>query len=417
MASEPTKAEPVDDEQNQSGDAGTGPLPLEGVKVLDLSRVFAGPVAGRVLSDLGADVVKVEPPEGDITRLWGRKAAGLSTYFVQQNAGKRNISIDLRQPGGPDLVADLAAEADVLLENFRPGVMAKYGLDWETLKERNPGLVMLSISGFGQDGADAGRAAYAAVVHAETGLIEHDRLDDPLDLSFSAADVLSGMHGVIGVMAALRVKDMTGIGQHVDVAMVDAMTFSSDRIVASLDGRMHDQQNGEVWKTAGGPVVVPGGLKWVWHQMSKIHGLVDPTPEGGELAEKLANRRRVVTDYLCSLADRDAVVAVLDEAGLAWGEVREMESVLEAPAIKHRNTVAQVDNRAGDTRPVIRTPYVMSMSDTREVGPPSFRGEHNHEVLSEWLKIDGGTVDRLMSAEVVLQDEWADGSGFAPADD
>ena len=391
-------------------ESAAGPLPLSGIKVLDLSRVFAGPVAGRVLSDLGADVVKVEPPEGDITRLWGFKAAGLSTYYTQQNCGKRNISIDLRQPGGPELVADLAAEADVLVENFRPGVMARYGLDWDSVSARNPGLVMLSISGFGQDGPDAGRAAYAAVIHAETGLVEHSTRDNPLDVSFSAADVLSGMHGVIGVMAALRVKDMTGLGQHVDLAMVDAMAFSSDRSVASLDGRLHEQQNGELWETSAGPVMIPGGLKWVWHQMSTVHGLVDPTPKDGELAEKLANRRRITTEYLCSLPDRAAVLAVLDDAGLAWGEVREMESVIDAPAIRHRDTVARIDDRAGSTRPVIRTPYRMSMTDTRSVGPASFRGEHNHEVLAEWLGADRGTVDRLMSERVMLQDEWADGT-------
>lgn len=387
-----------------------GPLPLAGVKVLDLSRVFAGPVAGRVLSDLGADVVKVEPPEGDITRLWGFKAAGLSTYFTQQNAGKRNVSIDLRAPGGPELVADLAAEADVMIENFRPGVMARYGLDWDSISPRNPALVMLSISGFGQDGPDAGRAAYAAVIHAETGLIEHSARENPLDVSFSAADVLSGMHGVIGVMAALRVRDLTGIGQHVDVAMVDAMTFSSDKVVASLDGRLHEQQNGEVWQTAAGPVVIPGGLKWVWHQMSEVHGLVDPTPKDGELAEKLASRRRITTEFLCSLADRDAVVAALDAAGLAWGEVRELKAVIEAPAIEHRETIAHVDDRAGSTRPVVKTPYRMSRTNTREVGPASFRGEHNHEVLSEWLNVDRGTVDRLMADNILLQDEWADGT-------
>ena len=387
-----------------------GPLPLEGVKVLDLSRVFAGPVAGRVLSDLGADVVKVEPPEGDITRLWGSKAAGLSTYFTQQNCGKRNISVDLRTPGGPELVADLAAEADVLIENFRPGVMKKYGLDWDAVSTRNPSLVMLSISGFGQDGPDAGRAAYAAVVHAETGLIEHELRDDPLDVSFSAADVLSGMHGVIGVMAALRVKDMTGVGQHVDVAMVDAMAFSSDKIVASLDGRLHEQQNGEVWETASGPVVIPGGLKWVWHQMSEVHGLTDPTPKDGELAVKLASRRRIVTDFLCSLPNRDAVVGALDAAGLAWGEIREMSSVLEAPTIEHRETVAHIDDRVGGTRPVVKTPYKMSVSNTRTVGPASYRGEHNTEVMADWLQVDRGTVKRLEEDSVLLQDEWADGS-------
>lgn len=386
--------------------AETAPRPLAGVRVLDLSRVFAGPVAGRILNDLGAEVVKVEPPEGDITRLWGFKWAGQSTYFVQQNAGKRNISIDLRAPGGPELVADLAAEADVVVENFRPGVMARYGLDWDSLSARHPGLVMLSISGFGQDGPDAQRAAYAAVVHAETGVIEYTERDEPLDVSFAAADVLSGMHGVIGLLAALRVKDLTGIGQHIDLAMVDAMAFSSDKIVASLDGRLHEQQNGEVWETAAGPFVIPGGLKWVWHQMSEVHGLVDPTPKDGELDVKLASRRRIVTEFLCSLADRSAVIDVFESAGLAWGEVRELGAVLESPTIQHRQTVAHIDNRAGGTRPVIRSPYVMSASATRQVGPASMRGEHNADVLQEWLGVDGAMVDRLHADGILVTDEW-----------
>ena len=261
----------------------TGPRPLDGVKVLDLSRVFAGPVAGRVLADLGADVVKVEPPEGDITRLWGRKAAGLSTYFVQQNCGKRNISVDLRTAGGPELVADLAAGADIVVENFRPGVVARYGLDYETLAERNPGLVMVSISGFGQDGPESQRMAYAPIVHAEAGLIPHGEGDTTGDMSFSAADVLSGLHGVIGVLAALRVRDQTGVGQHVDVAMIDAMAFSRDAIVSSLDDRFVPRQPGIVWETASGPIMVAGDLKWMWHQMSKIHGLVDGSPPDADV--------------------------------------------------------------------------------------------------------------------------------------
>lgn len=393
---------------SESGDR--GPLPLSGVKVLDLSRVFAGPVAGRVLSDLGADVVKVEPPEGDITRLWGFKTAGLSTYYTQQNCGKRNISIDLRSAGGPELVRDLAAKADVVIENFRPGVMKRHGLDYETLKQRNDRVIMLSISGFGQDGPDAGRAAYAAVIHAETGLIEHGRQEDPQDVSFAAADVLSGMHGVVGVLAALRVRDTVGLGQHVDLAMVDAMSFSSDKIVSSLDGRLHEQQNGEVWDTASGPVVIPGGLKWVWHQVSNVHGLVDPTPKGAELDAKLVSRRRIVTEFLCSLPDRAAVMAALDDAGLAWGEVRELGAVLEAPTIEHRGTVAHIDDRAGGTRPVIRTPYKMSVTDTRSVGPAAFRGEHNDEVLADWLGVEDGSTERLQTEGVLQQDEWADGS-------
>src|SRR5262245_36342722 len=142
--------------------------PLDGLRVLDMSRVLAGPYVGRMLADLGADVVKVEPPEGDVTRKWGRVTGGLSGYYTQQNVGKRDVCIDLRAPGGPELVRELASAADVVVENFRPGVMAQYGLDYATLSARNPRLVMLSISGYGQIGPEARRPSYAAVVHAES---------------------------------------------------------------------------------------------------------------------------------------------------------------------------------------------------------------------------------------------------------
>jgi crotonobetainyl-CoA:carnitine CoA-transferase CaiB-like acyl-CoA transferase len=394
-----------------------GQRPLSGVKVLDLSRVFAGPVAGRVLADLGADVVKVEPPEGDITRLWGTTAAGLSTYFVQQNSGKRNICIDLRAEGGPELVADLAAEADVVLENFRPGVLARYGLDYPTLAARNPGLVMASISGFGQDGPESQRMAYAPIVHAEVGLIGHREGETTGDLSFSAADVLSGLHGVIGLLAALRVRDQTGIGQHVDVAMVDAMAFSSDAIISSLDDQPRGRQAGNVWETAAGPVMVAGDLKWMWHQMSTVHGLQDPTPSDAPVREKVLSRRRLITEHLCALADREAVVRCLDEAGLAWGELRSFGSVLDTPTTRHRQTVVSVDDRQGGTRPVVGSPYHLSRSGRGRVGPPAFRGEHNDEVLGQWLGLDGGTARRLASDGILQRDEWAaGGSGVERGD-
>src|SRR5437899_802235 len=143
------------------------PHPLGGVRVLDLSRFIAGPFAGRLLADLGADVVKVEPPSGDVTRLFGVVRGGLSGLYFQQNAGKRNVCIDLKEPGGVELVASLAARADVVIENFRPGVLAKLGLGYDALATKNPALIMLSISGFGQEGPEADRQAYAPIIHAE----------------------------------------------------------------------------------------------------------------------------------------------------------------------------------------------------------------------------------------------------------
>jgi crotonobetainyl-CoA:carnitine CoA-transferase CaiB-like acyl-CoA transferase len=378
--------------------------PLDGVKILDLTRVFAGPIAGRTLSDLGADVVKVEPPDGDVTRLWGRKTAGLSTYFTQQNCGKRNVCIDLTTEGGPELVARLAERADVLIENFRPGVMTKFGLDWGALSVRNPDLIMLSISGFGQDGPESQRAAYASIVHAEAGILPPPVGDEvPLDLDLSAADVLSGLHGVIAVLAALRARDAGGSGQYIDMAMMDAMTYSADIIINSLDGGRRDEAiNGEVWRTADGPKMVPGGLRWIWHQLSNTAGLIDTTPADADIADKIASRRRIITEHLCGLPDRAAVIATFDAANLAWADVRDCGEVLESPTLVHRKTVVDVDDRAGGTRQVIRNPYRMSGTDLSDIGVAAFRGEHNAEVLDEWLGITPEGIEALGA------DEWAD---------
>ena len=390
----------------------TAPQPLAGIKVLDLSRVFAGPVCGRVLSDLGAEVVKVEPPEGDVTRLWGRKAAGLSTYFVQQNVGKQNICIDLRADGGPELVRDLVAQVDIVVENFRPGVMAKYGIDYDSLKAIKPDLVMVSISGFGQEGPESQRAAYAAILHGEAGAIDMSKgVADAHDVSFSAADVLSGLHGVIGLLAALRVRDQTGIGQHIDIAMMDVMTFSSDASQSILDDAGHEPRGAQLFEATGGPILLAGETKWFWHQLSKIHGLVDPGSSERPVTQKKADRQQIINDWMLSFPDRPALIAALDEANLAWGNLRNLGDVLESPTLKHRETVATIDNRDGADRPVVRSPYSMSASDTRDPGSIALRGEHNYDVLSEWLDMSLTDIDQLVDNNVLLSDEWADALG------
>ncbi|MFI5306303.1 MAG: CaiB/BaiF CoA transferase family protein, partial [Polyangiales bacterium] len=213
--------------------------PLQGLRVLDLSRVLAGPYVGRMLADLGADVVKVEPPEGDVTRKWGKVRAGLSGYYTQQNAGKRDVCIDLRAAGGPDLVRRLVERADVVIENFRPGVMAQHGLDFERLHERNPRLVMLSISGFGQSGPEATRPAYASVVQAESGVVHRQAAltgSPPADPRISIADMNAALHGLVGLLAALLLRTRTGLGQHLDISMLESMLATDDYVHLALDG-------------------------------------------------------------------------------------------------------------------------------------------------------------------------------------
>ncbi|MDZ7685128.1 MAG: CaiB/BaiF CoA-transferase family protein [Gammaproteobacteria bacterium] len=213
-----------------------------------------------MLADLGAEVVKVEPPDRDVTRRWGKEVGGIAGYYNQQNAGKRNISIDLTRQSGQALLKRLVGEADILIENFRPGVMARLGIDYATLKAENPGIIMLSISGFGQDGPEAGRAAYAPIIHAETGAIyrQAERAGcHPVEMCMSFADTNAGLHGLVGVLAALHLRNRTGVGQHLDIAMVDAMLATDDHAHCRLDGS--EVQNGasEVWEATGGPSLSP----------------------------------------------------------------------------------------------------------------------------------------------------------------
>ena len=237
------------------------PRPLDGLKVLDLSRVLAGPFAGRMLCDLGADVVKVEPPAGDLTRLWGALIGGVPGYYSQQNAGKRCICVDLAKAAGGDIVRRLAARADLVIENFRPGVMTRLGLDYETLRALREDVVLLSISGFGQDGPEAQRPAYAAAIHAEAGLVRRQARDGrpPADIQMSVADTNASLHGLVAALAALRLRDRTGLGQHIDVAMIDAMLVTDDQLHYGLEDSRHTAPAlSDIWRTGAGDVLIAG---------------------------------------------------------------------------------------------------------------------------------------------------------------
>jgi CoA:oxalate CoA-transferase len=381
--------------------------PLHGVRVLDLSRVLAGPFAGRVLADLGADVVKVEPPEGDITRLWGKVVNGLSGYYTQQNVGKRNVSVDLNSPGGPPLVADLAAAADVVIENFRPGVLRRFDLDWEHLSARNPRLVMLSISGFGQHGPESSRPAYAPVVHAEGGLVARQAEMDgtrPLDQIISTADILASLHGLVGLLAALLMSRQTGHGQHVDVAMLHALCFSDDLAHFALDDVEAVRPGGEVWETASGPIMISGAFQWVWKALSLHHGLTDGCGPDTVLADKIRARRDAVATFMRNLPDRETLAAALGTAGLAWGEVRSGPEVLASATLAARGAICEVDDRGSSVRRVMDSPYRFSDAASGLHGVAPYRGEHNAQVLSEWLDADVAAIRALEDGGVLVRE-------------
>lgn len=377
--------------------------PLAGLRVLDLSRVLAGPFAGRMLADLGADVVKVEPPEGDVTRLWGAKINGVAGYFNQQNAGKRGMCIDLSTPVGVELVKALAAKADVLIENFRPDVMGRLGLGYPVLRERNPALIMLSISGFGAAGPESRRAAYAPIIHGESGLVARQARFSQgrtVDLPISSADTTAALHGLVALLAALHLRHSTGTGQHIDIAMIDAMLVTDDHIHAVLDDAEEaDTPRSEVWATAGGPMVISGDFRHLWRQLHEVEGVPDPVPSGVDLAAKIAARRAAFGQYLTvTCADRGAVVAALDRMNLAWGDVRTSREALDLPTVRHRGTITSVDDRAAGVRRVPQSPYRYSAAEATVRGGAPHQGEHNAAVLADWLGPVEGAVERWAAA-------------------
>jgi CoA:oxalate CoA-transferase len=354
--------------------------------VLDLSRAVAGPFAGRILADLGADVVKAELPGTDVAQSYGKVIRGRSGLYSHVNAGKRSILLDLHEPAGVDRLLDLAAACDVLVENFRPGVLDRFGAGWPVLAAANPRLVMLSISGFGQDGADAGRAAYAPVIHAEAGLIGRQADltgDPPEDIAFALADTLAGLHGTIAILAALRLRDRTGTGQHIDLSMLEAMLATDDYTHYSIDEHPVWPARGEVWPAPGGPILVSADRRYLWRVLKDCFGLADPDP-GVSLEQKVRARAQVISAWMAGHPDRDALKRDLDQARLAWADIRHGGDVLAAPSVAGRGTIVEVTDGDGERRSVVRMPYRFSGASS---GPPRGvpePGEHTDAVLRDW---------------------------------
>ena len=383
--------------------------PLEGLKVLDFSRVLAGPFAARMLSDLGADVVKIEPPEGDVTRYWGKEIANIPGYYLQQNAGKRNICIDLRAQGSVDLVNELVSEADILIENYRPDVMSRLGIGFEVLKQINPRLVMLSITGFGHNGPESRRATYAPVVHAEAGLIyrAHQRNQIPYhDLPLSIADTNASLHGLVGLLSAIIMRDKTGLGQHIDIAMIDATVATDDQMHYDLeDSKDTGPLPNEIWEPPFGPVLISSDFRLLFRLLTTRLGLVDPSTPVMELPEKIRVRRQAVKDFIDTLDTRDKFEEAMKTINVAWGEIRDPAEMADQATIKARGMITDIDDRAGGTRPITQSPYRFSGAKSGVRGPAAHRGEHNQQIMSEWLGKSASNTDELLERGILIFDE------------
>ena len=381
--------------------------PLDGIKVLYFSRVLAGPFAARMLSDLGAEVVKVEPPDGDMTRYWGKEIAGQSGYFHQQNAGKKNICIDLHAEGSSKLILRMVAQADIVIENYRPDVMPRIGLGYGDLKSANPGIIMLSISGFGHRSPESHRPAYAPVIHAESGLIRRSNQLRGVklhDLPLSVADTNAALHGLIAVLSALHMRSRTELGQHIDMAMIEATTATDDQLHYDLD-ESHDTGPlpTEILELPFGAVLLSTDFRYFFRLLVEELGLIDPATGEMELEKKIAARRQAVQDFLFNLT-REKFTEMMAAINIPWGDIRDPSEAMSQPTLQARGAFREIDDRSGGRRVVSQSPYHFSDAISGVGGAVSYRGENNTEVLTDWLDLTEEEVDELKIKGVILYD-------------
>jgi crotonobetainyl-CoA:carnitine CoA-transferase CaiB-like acyl-CoA transferase len=317
--------------------------PLDGVLVVDLSRALAGPHATMMLGDLGARVIKVEAPgRGDDTRGWGPPFVGdESTYFLSANRNKESIALDLKDPADREVLLRLVDRADVLVENFRTGVLERLGLGLESLQARNPRLIALSITGFGHDGPDGGRAGYDQIAQGEAGLMSltGSGPDDPQRVGVPIGDLLAGMYGAYGVLAALRERELTGVGQVVRTSLLAAVVgvhaFQGTRYtVAGEVGVAQGNHHPSIapyglFHCADGSVQIAVGSEGLWQRLVAAFELDETGLETNAL--RVADRARVISVVEDAFADWPAerLLARLDEVGVPAGKVRRLDEVYE----------------------------------------------------------------------------------------
>ena len=339
--------------------------PLEGVTVLDLSRILAGPWATQVLADFGATVLKVEHPAGgDDTRRWGPpylkdpagRSTGESAYYLSANRGKRSLAIDFSRPEGQALVRGLAAGADVLIENFKVGALARYGLGKDPLMQLNPRLVYVSISAFGQDGPDAGKPGYDAMIQAMGGLMSITGVPDgqpgagPQKVGVAVADLMCGMYAVAAVLAALHERERSGAGQSVDLSLLDTQVawLANQALNYLVTGDSPGRQGTahpnivpyQAFASADGHLMLAVGNDAQFARFCAVAGAAElaQDPRFSSNEQRVANRDELVAAIAAIMVQRTTTdwLARLSDAGVPCGPINDLEHVFAEPQVRHR---------------------------------------------------------------------------------
>lgn len=396
--------------------------PLAGVRVLDLTRVLAGPFCTRTMADMGAEIIKVEPPGGDVARQFEYTTPeGVSGYFMQQNCGKKDISLDLADPAAKEVLRRLAEISDVVVENYRPGVMKRLGFSYQDLRKINPSIIMCSISAFGQDSPYANRPAGDMVVQSMSGIAsltgEPDGAPQTTGMSFS--DTTGGIHAFGAICAALYQRSLTGRGQYIDIALVDCILWQNEWASQYLF-----LSQGEAVPTRYGnrrPILIPGNLfqgkdGWVaivastdpgWRNLTQAMGMPElaQDPRFRDRTSRTTHRdelERIVEDWVASFDSVQQVEDLLgDKGGVQCGRVRTWKEMLEDPHVEQRKLVAQVDDPTLGQTPVMNSPFRLSGAHAGVSGPAPLLGQHTQEVLQRLLGYSNQEVMDMVNANAL----------------
>lgn len=398
--------------------------PLENIRVLDFTRVLAGPTCTRILAELGAQVTKVEPPSGDIGRIAAPQIQGQSAYYLQLNGGKRNLSIDLNWPEAREAVLKLCHKADVIVENFRPGTMKTFGLDYESVRQQNPAVVYVSMSGFGQNTPWSTRPAFAPTVQAESGAtqtqMDHfgDDLLQPVTDWASHADVYTGLEGAIAVLAGLNKRNATGTGLHGDVSMMATMLAVNERLHAQINELDATDEplalgapESPIFKVADGSLVTIAASpvsSGVFMRYCGMMGRSDLRTDS-RFATPALRRKNLkalldeVQNWMRSFRSFEELeYQVSGAGGLAVGKVRTAADLLETDWAKSADPT--YTSLVGDHEIRLpKGPWLFNGKDSGALSVAAPRGANNHEVLSE-VGFDEATLRAWQDAGILSSD-------------
>lgn len=373
--------------------------PLAGLRVIELARVLAGPLAGQTLADLGADVIKVESPAGDDTRKWGppfvdHAGEQSAAYYHAANRGKRSIVIDFRTPDGLETLLDLIGTADILIENFKLGSLEKHGLDYASLHARFPALVYCSITGFGHTGPYAHRAGYDFIIQGMAGMMSVTGEADgqPQKTGIAITDILTGVYAVSGILAALRVKESTGMGQHVDLSLMDtgvsvmtnqAMNYLTTGHAPNRMGNRHPNLTPyQVFDCADGWIIIATGNDGQYAKLCKLLGLdqMIDDPKFVTNAARLENRAEMTARLTAAtvLRTKADLLADCEAQSVPAGPINHMDEVFADPQVKARGLALELDGVPG-----VRSPYRFSDSSLALEKPSPTLGGDTQEILAE----------------------------------